>query len=143
MTQAIDLDVPDAPAVPATRSPRALRSVFAVNAVTSLVTGAAGVVAASWWADELGFDSTAAIGLVSASLVVFALGVGVASRRPERQLGAVAVAISAVDLAWVLGTVVVLATVDLTTFGRVVAVVLGAGVLGFAVLQLWLRPRRR
>jgi hypothetical protein len=45
------------------------------------------------------------------------------------------------DLAWVIGTGVVLATMDLTTTGWILAVVMGVGVADFALLQLWFRSR--
>jgi hypothetical protein len=120
---------------------RRLRQVLGANAATSLLAGAAGLVAAGWWSEELGIPSSAWIRVVSAGLVVFALEVAVVAARRGSRLVAGAAVISALDLAWVAGTVAVLTLVDLTTTGRVVAIAQGIGVLGFAGLQLWLRSR--
>lgn len=78
--------------------------------------------------------------MISAGLVLFALDVALGLRSP-RHLAAVALLTSAADVAWVVATVVVLATVDLTTTGRIAAIVTGIGVLDFALLQLWFRSR--
>ncbi|MPY95408.1 MAG: hypothetical protein GEV08_20840 [Acidimicrobiia bacterium] len=123
------------------RPARNLRAVLAANAATSALAGVAGLVAAGWWADELGLPSVAVVRIVSAALVVFAVDVALVARRATGRLRPAALAISLVDLAWVVGTVAVLATVDLTTTGRLVAIVMGLGVLDFAALQLWFRSR--
>lgn len=118
---------------------RRLRTVLGANATTSLAAGIAGLVATSWLVDELGLGSEGWTRLVSFGLVLFAVDVALAASRATRHLRAYALAISVADLAWVAATVVVLATVDLTTAGRVVATVMGIGVLDFALLQLWFR----
>ena len=123
---------------PATAATR-LRNVLTVNAGTSLVAGGLGLVATDTVVDELGLQSAGWTRLVSAGLVLFAVDVLFGAR--SRRLGTVALATSVVDLAWVAATVVVLATVDLTGAGRVVAVATGLAVLDFALLQLWFRSR--
>jgi len=123
---------------PATAATR-LRNVLTVNAGTSLVAGGLGLVATDTVVDELGLQSAGWTRLVSAGLVLFAVDVLLGAR--SRRLGTVALATSVVDLAWVAATVVVLATVDLTGAGRVVAVATGLAVLDFALLQLWFRSR--
>lgn len=120
---------------------RNLRRVLSANATTSAVGGFAGLLAASWWSDTLGIPSVGWIQLVSIGLIVFAVDVGLVAARATASLRSAALAISVADLAWVIGTVVVLATVDLTTTGWVVAVVMGIGVADFALLQLWFRHR--
>lgn len=128
--------------LPTTASPeRNLRRVLAVNATTSGVAGVAGLVAASWWAETLGIAGVGWIQLISAGLVVFAVDVAVVAARSTRRLATAALAVSLADLSWVAGTAIVLATVDLTTTGRVLAVAMGIGVADFAVLQLWFRSR--
>lgn len=117
-----------------------LRLVLTTNAATSFSAGVVGLVAAGWCVDELGFQSEGWTRLVSAGLVLFAIDVALGARS-SRRLGTTALLTSVADLAWVAATVVVLATVDLTTAGWVVAAVMGVGVLDFALLQLWLRSR--
>jgi hypothetical protein len=138
MTNTVSLD----PVLGLHPSHRSVRIVLATNAATTAGVGAAGVIGASWWADELGLGNTAAVAVVGAALVLFAGAVAVLGRLPDHRIGVVALATSAVDLAWVVGTVVVAATADLTMLGRLVAAVLGLGVLAFALLQIGLRPRR-
>lgn len=119
---------------------RRLREVLAVNATTSFLAGAVGLAATDWCVDELGLQSTGWTRLVSAGLVLFAIDVALGVRS-SRYLANTALLTSVLDLAWVAATVVVLATVDLTTTGRIVAAVMGIGVLDFALLQLWFRSR--
>jgi hypothetical protein len=125
----------------AERPARNLRRVLAANATTSGAAGIAGLVAASWWSDTLGIPSVGWIQLVSVGLVVFAIDVALVAARAKKALPSAALAISMADLAWVIGTGVVLATMDLTTTGWILAVVMGVGVADFALLQLWFRSR--
>jgi hypothetical protein len=117
-----------------------LRTVLTVNAATSLVAGITGLAATDRLVDWLGLPSTGWTRVVSAGLVVFALDVALGARS-RRHLALTALATSVADLAWVVATAVVVATVDLTGPGRVAAVALGVGVLDFAALQLWFRAR--
>ncbi len=132
-----------APAVPATTEQPAqrLRAVLAVNATTSLACGVAGLVAAPYWSDTLGVDSTAWIRIVSAGLVIFAIDVAIVAARAKASLPAAGLAVSMGDLAWVAATVVALFVVDFTTTGWILALVIGVGVLDFALAQLWFRSR--
>ena len=75
---------------------------------------------------------------MSVGLIVFAVDVALGARSPRR-LALTALATSVADLAWIVATVVVLATVDLTGAGRFVAVAMAVAVLDFAALQLWFR----
>ena len=129
----------DAPIVE--RPARHLRTVLGVNAATSLAAGVVAVSAAPWLVDELGLGSEGWTRLVGVGLVLFAIDVALVAGRSTRRLRVAALAVSLADLAWVAATVVVLAAVDLTTAGRIVAVVMGIGVLDFALLQLWFRHR--
>ena len=131
----------DRPVTDAERPARNLRRVLAANATTSGLAGVAGLVAASWWSDTLGVPSVGWIQLVSAGLILFAVEVGLVAARATTSLPASALAISLADASWVIGTAVVLATVDLTTTGWILAVVMGVGVADFALLQLWFRSR--
>ena len=123
------------------RPARRLRAVLAANAATSLLFGVAGLVAAPYWAETLGIDSTGWIRLVSAGLVLFAVDVGFVAARARASLAAAAMAVSLADLAWVAATGVALATIDFTTAGWMLAVAIAAGVVDFALLQLWFRSR--
>lgn len=130
------------PALPDVERPaRRLRAVLAANATTSLLFGVAGLVAAPHWSETLGIDSAGWVRLVSAGLVLFAVDVALVAARARASLASAALAVSLADLAWVAATGVALATIDFTTAGWVLAVVIGAGVLDFALLQLWFRSR--
>lgn len=117
-----------------------LRTVLRVNAATSFAAGAVGLLAAETLVDELGLQTPGWTRLVSAGLLLFAVDVALGARS-SRHLATTALLTSVLDLAWVAATAVVLATVDLTGVGRLVAVAMGLAVLDFAVLQLWYRSR--
>lgn len=120
---------------------RRLRAVLALNACTSLACGVAGLVAAPYWSDTLGIGSTGWIRIVSAGLVLFAIDVALVAARAKASLPVASLAISLGDLVWVAATGVALATISFTTTGWILAVVIGVGVLDFALLQLWFRSR--
>ncbi len=117
-----------------------LRLVLTTNAATSFAAGVVGLLATDWCVEELGLQSSGWTRLVSAGLVLFAIDVALGARS-TRRLATTALLTSVLDLAWVAATVAVLATVDLTTAGWMVAAVMGVGVLDFALLQLWFRCR--
>lgn len=123
------------------RPARRLRTVLLVNAATSFGFGIAGLVAAPYWSEALGIDSVGWIRLVSAGLVLFAVDVALVAWRAKAALPTAVLAISAGDLTWVVATGVALATVSFTTTGWILAVVIGIGVLDYALLQLWYRSR--
>ncbi|MEO7397964.1 MAG: hypothetical protein ABIW84_05325 [Ilumatobacteraceae bacterium] len=123
------------------RPARQLRTVLAMNAATSLLAGICGLLAADWVSDTLGIGSENWTRVVGGGLFLFAIDVAIVAARARAHLRSLTLAISILDIAWVAATAIVLAAVDLTTSGRVVAVVLGLGVLDFAVLQLWFRSR--
>jgi hypothetical protein len=125
----------------AERPARNLRRVLAVNATSSGVAGLAGLVAASWWAETLGIDRVGWVQVVSVAFIVFAVDVGLVAARATRSLRTAALAVSICDISYVIATVVVLATVDLTTAGAVIAVAMGLLVVDFAALQLRYRSR--
>lgn len=118
-----------------------LRAVLAANSATSAAVGLVGLVAAKFWATKLGLENVIVVRIVSAALIVFAIAVALVALRSASRLRLGAALISAVDVAWVIGTVAVLATAGLSTFGTIVAVVLGIGVADFAAVQLWYRSR--
>lgn len=116
-----------------------LKAVLLANATTSLTAGLVAAIATNWVVDRLGLTTGAAswTRLVGVGLVLFALAVGYVALdlQGESQRRAARL-VSAADLSWVVATVIVLATVDLSTFGVVAAIVMGLGVLDFALLQL-------
>lgn len=128
------------PQTAAASSASRLRTVLTVNAATSLASGIAGLVATNRLVDWLGLQSAGWTRLVSAGLIVFAIDVALGARSPRR-LATTALLTSLADVAWVVATVVVLATVELTGPGRFVAAAMGLAVLDFAALQLWFRRK--
>ena len=118
-----------------------LRTVLAANAATSFAGGAVGLVAAPWLSRELGFDHVALTRIISIGLMLFAAAVAILARSRAEHTIRWSASVSAADLAWVAATIVLVASGTLTTAGAAVAVVLGLGVLDFAVVQLWLRGR--
>lgn len=123
------------------RSP--LRAVLAVNAVTSASAGLVATFAPNTISDL--FDLTHAradliVRAVGIGLTAFALDVAVTAIRDRTAtIQRDTALISAVDIAWVIATIVVLATVDLSTVGRSIGAVMGIGVAAFAAGQLGLR----
>jgi hypothetical protein len=118
-----------------------LRTVLTLNAATSGVIGVVGLAAGQFWATKLGIDSAPAIRVVCAALIVFAIEVVIVAFRSTTSLNRWTAAISAIDIAWILGTVAIVTAAELTALGTVVAIVLGVGVAAFAALQLWFRSR--
>lgn len=118
-----------------------LRLVLAANATFSVVGGVIALVAASWVSRELGIDHVALTRLLGAGLVVFGIDVALVSRTAERRLLPATLAVCAADAAWVLGTVIVLATGVLSTTGALVAIVVGLAVADFGTAQAWLRAK--
>ena len=118
-----------------------LRLVLRLNATTSFVGGAIAAIAAAWVSETLGIGHVAITRLVGIGLMVFAADVAWISARDRDRLLSETRLVSAADAAWVVATIVVLATGILTTTGVIVAAVLGLGVADFGLTQLWLRKR--
>ena len=131
----------DRQAATGTRSEQRLRFTLGLNAATSAFAGLVGLLAASWTADLLGVEAVGVVRLVSLALVVFALDVALLERAGRRWLAPGALAVSVVDLAWVAATLVLVGRGVTDGAGTIVALVMGLGVLDFAVLQLWVRSR--
>ena len=125
------------------RQPSSLRRVLGLNASTSLIAGLMAVVARGATAELLGLDGDRAelvVFLVGIGLVVFAVEVGLTGlRAQESSLARAAGLTSVADIAWVVATVAVLATVDLSRSGQLIGSAMGLGVAAFAALQLRLR----
>ena len=117
-----------------------LRLALRGNATFSTLSGLSFLVASGAIAAFLGDVPAAEVTSVGASLLLFAIAlVWLASRSeiPPALVTAVIVA----DLAWVLGTVVVVFAGVFTRGGAVAAVMVANVVLAFAVLQ-WVGLRR-
>ena len=114
-----------------------------MNAVTSAAAGLVAALAPASVSELFGLvhgRGDLIVRVVGIGLIVFAVEVAVTAARHPRATSTRDVAlISAGDLAWVVSTVVVLATVDLSTTGRMIAAAMGAGVAALAALQLLLR----
>lgn len=120
-----------------------LRAVLAVNAATSLSAGLVTAFAPNTISELFDLTQTRAdliVRTIGIGLCVFAVDVAVTAIRDRTAtIKRDTTLISAVDIAWVIATVIVLATVDLSAAGRSIAVVMGIGVAAFAALQLGLR----
>ncbi|MGD9753141.1 MAG: hypothetical protein AB7W59_19275 [Acidimicrobiia bacterium] len=127
------------------RPARWLRCVLAVNAATSAVTGALALSAGRATADALGTGAVTVVRVLGAGLLLFALDVALLAsgrlRRPTLAHGALAVA--ALDAAWVAGSIAVVLGAELSGTGRAVVAVQAIGVADFAALQVVLARRIR
>ncbi len=103
--------------------------------------GAIAAVAGPWVSDTLGIDQVLITRLVGVGLIAFALFVAWTSFQDDERLLAETRLISLGDASWVVATAVVLLAGLLTTWGVVVAVVVGLAVADFGVAQWWLRSR--
>jgi hypothetical protein len=113
-----------------------LRTVLRLNAASSAAAGAAALIAAGPVADLLDVDRPGLVRLVGAGLLLFAVNVAlIAGTRPAR-LVAGAVAVSAVDAAWVVATVVLCLAGAFGGPGVAVALAMGVVVGALAEAQL-------
>lgn len=125
---------------PSTEQPAArLRVVLGLNAATSLTAGIVAAFAGPWVADTMGLGSVAWTRIVGVALIVFAVDVALVARYSRATLRSATLAISAVDIAWVAATIVVVSAASLTTTGWIIAAVMAVGVADFAAVQLWFR----
>lgn len=115
---------------------RPLRIALLANALFASATGAAIIIAPASAAGLLGIAYHPILTAIGVGLVVFALDLTHQATR-RRILTWRAAYATALDLAWVAGTVVVLAThhPSFTTTGVAIIAAVGALVLGFAVWQ--------
>jgi hypothetical protein len=112
-----------------------LRNVLRINAVVSGLCGLATALASGWLAEVAGV-STIAVRVVGVGLVVFAVGVGLASSSRHRHLPGLARLIGAGDAGWLAATAVLVATGALEATGIGIAAAIGIVVAGFAALEL-------
>ncbi len=117
-------------------SKRRLRLVLKLNAATSAISAIAGIVAAGYFADLLEVHVGVVVGL-SIGLLLFAVRVAAVASRAHRRLGQQSRLIAVGDIAWVLGTVVVIVADLVSTGGKVFLGFVAVGVLDFAIAQLW------
>ncbi len=122
---------------------RRLRAVLGLNATTSAVAGAVALLAPGWTTRMLGAGTTTVARIVGVVLIVFALDVGlvVSGRLPRPSLRSAAGLISTVDVAWVLASIGVVATGQLSGRGVAITILQAVGVVDFAVAQLLLARR--
>ena len=123
---------------PAAAKDAFLRRVLLGNIAFSVLSGAACLLGANALAAFMGIPQPAILMALGGALLLFALGVYLtASQRPlDRRK---ATAIFAADVAWVVGSLGVLALdlFGLTTEGRWLVLIIADVVLGFAVLEFF------
>ena len=117
---------------------RPLRIALLANALFASATGSLILIAPATVVALLGIAYHPFLTVIGAGLVVFALDLAHQATRGRIQTWRAAYA-TVLDLAWVAGTVVVLATQHhvFTTTGVVLIAAVGALVLGFAIGQGW------
>jgi hypothetical protein len=105
------------------------------NAAFSAVSGLAVAVASTWWSSEFGSPESAVIASVGVSLVGYGLLLAWASGRGVT--GESGRVVAALDAAWVVGTVAVLAALgsEFTTVGLIAAALSGVVVAALGALQ--------
>ena len=118
-----------------------LRTVLKFNAAFSAVGGLVAVLAGPWVSEVSGIDHVALTRLTGIGLIIFAIDVALVSRADQLRLLRDSLVVSLADFIWVVATVVVLATVELSTAGVVAALLLGLAVGDFGIAQLRFRSR--
>lgn len=116
-----------------------LRTVLRINAATSLPTGLLALVAAPWVGDVLGVEATLLIRLVGAGLVVFAVDVLLVAA--SDRVASLAKLVSAADIAWVAGTLVLVAAGAFSALGTALMLAVAAVVGALGITQLRLGSR--
>jgi hypothetical protein len=112
-----------------------LRRTLLVNGIATAMTGALALFASPWLPALLGPTPPAVLAIVGAGLIAFAVLLLVQSRR-ERIDRRVAWAIAVVDIAWVVGSVMLVETGVLTLIGNLIVAAVAAVVLVFAILEV-------
>ena len=112
-----------------------LRRTLFVNGLATAMTGALALVASPWLPAILGPTSPAVLAIVGAGLIVFA-GVLLVQARRERIDRRVAWVITMVDIAWVIGSIVLVEAGVLTLIGNLIVAAVASVVLVFAILEV-------
>ena len=112
-----------------------LRRTLLVNGIATAMTGALALVASPWLPALLGPTPPAVLAIVGAGLIVFAVLLLVQSRR-EPIDHRVAWAIAVIDIAWVIGSIMLVETGVLTMLGNLIVAAVAAVVLVFAILEV-------
>lgn len=118
-----------------TASPTTLRRIILADGFTSGASGLALVLAPGRIATLLGAPSPVLVEAIGLSLIGFGLTLAWLARGNGPGRGAT-LAIAGLNLAWVAGSILVMATGVLNTAGIVVLGLVGVVVLGFAGLEL-------
>lgn len=112
-----------------------LKRTLLVNAIATAMTGLLALIGSPWLPAILGQASPALLAVIGAGLLAFA-GVLFAQARRERIDRRVAWAIAVMDIAWVIGSIVVVEVGVLTLIGNVIVAAVAAVVLVFAILEV-------
>lgn len=124
-----------------TRPEQLLRTTLRLNGAFSTITGLIGTLFTGRVAEFLGVEQTWLIRLTAVGLLGFAaLTLTVSASARDRLLPA-SLAVSVSDLAWVVGTVAVLAAGWLSTAGAITMAAISVAVLDFGLLQMWARSK--
>ena len=112
-----------------------LRKALLGNAVLSTLSGATLLIAHEWVGRLLGVSATSGLAILGLSLIAFA-GMLVLNARSSQVKTAEAWTIVCMDVAWVLGSVVLLWVVPFRVQGKWVVAAVADLVLLFAILQV-------
>ena len=120
---------------------RNLRLALKANAAFSIAGGLVAVIGGSWISREFGIDHVVLTEALGLGLVVFGAFVFQVSLASDRTVVKESALISAGDIGWVIGSVVVILTGVLTTTGNVTTGIVALAVADFATTQLIFRHK--
>jgi len=111
-----------------------LRKALLANALFSTLSGLTVLVAQRWVSRILGLSNDANLWILGVVLIVFAVSLTFNARRQNVKMSDAWVAVS-MDLAWVVGSAVLIFVVPFSTVGQWVVILVAETVLVFALFQ--------
>jgi hypothetical protein len=117
-----------------------LKKALMGNALFSILSGAAIVIANRWLVRFLGLPENVSLVILGIGLIAYAATLILNARRPAIKITDAWIAVI-MDLAWVVGSYVLILVVPFSTGGKWVIASVAELVLAFAILQ-WLGIRR-
>lgn len=113
-----------------------LRTLLRANALFASATGLTAIALTGPIAELIGVGEHRLVSATGGGLLLFAVGLVIASGAPTSKLIHAGRLISLADALWVVGTVVLVASADLPASGNLVLGIIAAIVASFAILQM-------